>query len=158
MPVYNPDLTKVTTSFEVLPKDEYEFVIGEAKPFLRQNRKGEDSYGVRYSLKPAREDLAKKRIQPYSCYMQSEGGQSFTKQFLMAALGYGKGPAEEKRFDAEHATTDWSFNPETGEVGEIWTKPTGNTIFGSVDVSKNEENGEDQQQYKGWRSPLHGKK
>jgi hypothetical protein len=157
MPVYNFDPSTVSVSFDVLPKGEYEFEIGEPKPFLRQNREGNDSYGIRYPLKAVREDLAKKRIQPYSCYMQSEGGQSFTKQFLMAALGYGKGPKEEQRFNTDMATADWSFNPgdanTAGECGEIWHKPKGSRIFGNVDVSKDEQ-GNEQQQFKGWRSIL----
>lgn len=152
MPTFNFDPNKAQVSFDVLPKGEYEFTIGEPKPFFRQNSKGEDSYGIRFAMKCVTPGLESKRVQPYSCYMQSEGGQSFTKQFLMAALGYEKGPKEEQRFNEDMGGKDWSFDPESGSVGSAYSGAQGSRIIGIVDVSIDKDTGAEQQQWKGWRS------
>lgn len=150
MPRFEPNPASVVTSIEVFPKDDYEFIIGEPKTFFRQNQKGEDSYGIRISLSIGAGDYEKKRTL-VSLYFQSEGAQSMAKQFQMAALGYAKGRAEEQRFDKDWGAKDWSFDTDSGGVGDAWRELVGQRVIGSLDVSINNNTGDEQQNFKGWR-------
>ena len=153
MPRFEHNPSAVTTSIEVFPKDDYEFVIGEPKTFFGQNAKGNDSYGVRLPLTIGSGDYQGKRT-IMSLYFQSEGAQSMAKQFQMAVLGYGKGRAEEQRFNADWGGKDWSFDTDTGSVGDAWRELVGQRVIGSLDTRMG-DNGDEQQQFKGWR-PLAG--
>lgn len=149
-PRFENSPANVVATMEVFPKDDYLFGIGEPKPFFRQNSKGQDSYGIRLSL-VVKEGAYEKKRTVVSLYEHSEGAQMMGKQFKMAALGYGKGRAEEQRFDAEWGTKDWSFDTDSGAVGDGWRELTGKLIIGSLDVGINENSGDEQQQFKGWR-------
>lgn len=154
MPNYNYDPSSAVASFEVFPKDEYEVQIGEPKAFIKQSGEGDkahDSYGIRFPLIIKEGAYAGKKMF-YSTYLHSEGGQSFAKRFQMAALGYGKGKPEEDRFNNDMRGKDWSFDPETGGVGDAWREFVGKRIIVAVDVSKNTRSGDDQQQFTGFRS------
>ena len=150
MPRFEFDPTKVSASIEIFEKNEYEFQVGEPKSFMRKNRKNEDSYGVRFPL-TIMEGVHKGKRTVFSTYQQSEGAQAMTKQFLMAVLGYEKNRAGEDRFNEDVRGKDWSFDPETGAVGDIWREATGQRVYGSLDIAKNDETGDPMQQFKGWR-------
>lgn len=149
MPRFEANPASVTTSLEVFPKDDYEFVIGEPKTFFRQNSKGGDSYGIRLPLTIGTGDYQNKRTL-VSLYFQSEGAQSMAKQFQMAALGYGKGRTEEERFNKDWGGKDWSFDTDSGAVGDAWRELVGNRVVGTLDVTIS-DSGDEQQQFKGWR-------
>lgn len=151
-PRYNFDPSQASATIEVLPKATYEFQVGEPKSFIRQNSKDEDSYGIRYPLTVMTEGPHHNKRVYYSTYYQSDGGQGFAKQFLMACLGYAKTPAEEKRFNAEQGGKDWSYDPETGGVGDGYRQVTGQRVVGDLDISKNNRTGDDMQQFVGFRS------
>lgn len=149
MPRYENDPTKVASSIEVFPKDDYEFIVGEPKSFFRINAKGADSYGVRFPVSVAEGPYAGKRT-VFTTYQQSEGAQQMAKRFIMAVLGYGAARAEEKRFDADYAGKDWSFDTDTGAVGDMWREASGKRVIGSLDVRMGDD-GSEQQDFKGWR-------
>lgn len=151
-PRFEFDPTTVVASMEVFPKGEYECVIGEPKSFLRQAGEDKhDSFGIRYPLvlKLPSEYDGKRTL--FSTYYQSEGSQAMAKQFMMAVLGYGKGKPEEDRFDREYRGKDWSFDPETGGVADIYRELTGKRVIGTFDVQKNENSGDPMQAFKSWR-------
>lgn len=148
MPRFENDPTKVSASLEVLPKDMYEFIIGEPKSFHRINAAGNPSYGIRFNLTVA-DGAAKGKKILFNTYQQSEGAQAIGKQFVMAALGYGKGRAEEVRFDTDFAGKDWSFDTDTGACGDAWREVVGKRVVGNLEV-KIDNNGNEQQDYKGW--------
>lgn len=153
MPRYEFDPSKVAATIEVFPKGDYEFQVGEPKSFIRKNKKNEDSFGIRFPL-TIMEDMngghAKGKRTVNTGYQHSECAQAMTKQFVMAVLGYEGNQAGEKMFDAEQAGKDWSFDPDTGAVGDAWRQVTGKRVVGSLDVGKNEETGDPQQQFKKW--------
>lgn len=148
-PRFDNDPTKVQASFEVLPKDTYEFQVGEPKSFFRQNNKGNDSYGIRFPLVVMSDNAKGKRV-VFNTYQQSEGAQAMAKQFVMAVLGYGKGKTEEKRFDAEYAGKDWSFDTDTNAVGDMWRSVTGQRVVGDLDTQIS-DTGDEQQKFVQWR-------
>jgi hypothetical protein len=150
MPRYDSSPANVQASIEVFPKDDYLFIIGEPKPFFRVTQKGTDSYGVRLGLTVRDGSYEGKRTST-TLYYQSEGAQAMSKQFIMAALGYGKGKAEEQRFNQDWGTADWSFDTDAGTVGDAWRELTGKLVVGSLDVQIG-DNGDEQQQFKGWRA------
>lgn len=149
MPRYEASPAAVTASLEVFPKDDYLFIVGEPKTFARVNSKGNDSFGVRVSL-TIRDGQYEGKRAIHSLYFQSEGAQSMAKQFQMAVLGYGKGRAEEQRFNADWGAADWSFDTDSGTVGDAWRELVGKLVTGSLDVTISEQ-GDEQQQFKGWR-------
>jgi hypothetical protein len=148
---YEFDPNAVSATFEVFPKDDYEFSFGEPKAFERTNRKQQQSYGVRYGLTITTEGPFKGKKSSVSCYMHSEGGQAMAKQVIMAALGYKRTPEEEQRFNRDFAGQDWSFDPDNGSCGAVWRSIAGKRAVCSLDVGKNEENGEEQQKFASWR-------
>ena len=158
-PSFNFDPTKDTASSEVFPKDDYEIQVGEPKSFLRTAAKGtpneHDSYGVRFPLTIRGGEYEGKKINNFSVYHQSEGARAVGKQFLMAVLGYKKGKQEEQRFNEDMAGKDWKCDYETGAVGDAFREVTGKRVVGSLDVKKNPQNGEEQQDFKAWR-PISG--
>ena len=149
MPRFEHNPSEVTTSMEVFPKDDYEFVLGEPKTFFRVNAKGNDSYGVRFSLTVGDGTFKGKRTM-ISLYFQSEGARGMAKQFQMAALGYGKGRSEEQRFDKEWGGKDWAFDTDDSSTGDAWRELTGARVIGSLDTRMG-DNGDEQQDFKGWR-------
>lgn len=148
MPRYESNPSAVQSSIEVLPKDDYEFVVGEPKAFERTGAKGVN-YGVRYGLTVGSGDYNGKRT-VVTLYEHTEGAQSMAKRFKMAALGYAGGRAEEKRFDAEWGGKDWSFDTDSGSVGDAWRELVGQRVVGSLDV-RMDDNGNENQDFKGWR-------
>src|SRR5688572_10613127 len=83
---FNP--SDVTVGFKVFDKGSYELEIGEPKAFLGQGKDGRaDNYGVRYMCKIA-DGPNKGQKYMVNCYMHTEESQAFSKQFLMAALGF----------------------------------------------------------------------
>lgn len=158
---FNFDPNNVSATLEVLPKGEYEFEIRSKKSFLKQSGEDKhDSYGVRYNLTctlagQGREDCVGKKV-IFSTYMQSEGGQAMAKQFIMAALGYGKTRAEEERFNREQGAKDWTFDPNDGSVGEAYNQLDGARIIGGLDIQQNKNTEEPMQNFKNWRSITSG--
>lgn len=151
-PRFEFDPSTVVASIEVFPKQEYEVQIGEPKSFKRTaGDDNHDSFGVRFPINLKRPDEFNGKRTVYSIYLQSEGGQAMGKQMLMAALGYGKGTAEEKRFDADARGKDWSLDFETGGVGDAWREVTGKRAIVALDIAKNNRTGDPMQQFGGWR-------
>jgi hypothetical protein len=157
MPRYEFDPSQDNAVTLVLPKDDYEFVVGEPKSFQRKNAKNEDSFGVRYPLTVAEGQYQGKRIF-YSTYYQSQGGRDMAKVFLMAVNGYPRNAEGEEGFNEEFKGADWAFNPEDTSVGEAFRSVVGKRVRGSLDIqpAKDREGnltGEQNQQFQTW-SPL----
>lgn len=151
MPTYNNDPTKVAASFAVLPKDSYELIIGTPKAFFKGGQNGKaDNYGIRCPLTVATGQFAGTRGVPANLYQHTQDAESYSKQFIMAALGYDKGRDEERRFDNDMKGADWSFDTDTGAVGDAWRQLEGKRIIGDYDV-KLGDNQQEQQNVLGWR-------
>lgn len=152
MPVFNNDPSKVSAGFTVLPKDDYELIIGSPKAFFKTGQNGKaDNYGVRFPLTVASGPYQGKKSVPANLYEHTEDAQSFGKQFKMAALGYGKGREEEERFDKDQAGKDWSFDTDSGACGDAWNEMTGKRVVGSYDIQiATDGSGNEQQKVLGW--------
>lgn len=152
MPIYNNDPSKVVATFEVLPKDDYEMIVGEPKAFFKPGSDGKaDNYGVRFPVTVASGPMEGKKGQPVNCYQHTDGAQQYSKGFQMAAAGFGKGRAEEQRFDAEAAGKDWSFDTDSGQCGDAWREFTGKRVIAIYDIELNKDTGEQQQKVVGYR-------
>ena len=173
MPRYEPDLTQVSANIEVLPAGDYEFSIMEPKSFEKNKKDkegneipGSVSVGIRYPIKV--ENVISEGLDPNlvgkrqfnSVYIHNEGGMQFAKRFLMAALGSGGngcgGCVEaERAFDASDRGSDWSVDPESGAVGDVWREAVGQRIVGALGVqlqTLGANQGEPQQTFEGWRT------
>lgn len=130
---FNP--TEVSAGFPVFDKGAYQFVIGEPKSFYKAatDPAKKDNYGVRYVLKVNDGvDKDKKFIQ--NCFMHTPESAGFSKQFMMAALGYKKD--EEKRFDEEQGGQDWSYDPDNNSCGDGWHQLKGHVVEIEFDTPK----------------------
>lgn len=158
-PRYVYDPSKVSSSIEIFPKNDYEFIIGEPKAFKGANQQGQENFGVRVALTHAEGEFRGKKT-VYTMYMHSEGAQSMAKRFHIAAYGFpqnGQNLAQgEQAFNEAHGGDDWSFDPDTGSVGDAWAKMAGGRIIGSLDVKKNNKDDSPQQDFKSWRPAIVG--
>lgn len=155
-PRYEFDPTNVSVSFAKLDKDSYEMQVGEPKAFQRENKKGETTVGIRFPLTVKGGNFDGKRPQPHNGYMTNEGSQSFTKSFVMSVMGFSRTPEGEEAFNTEMRGSDWSFDPETGAVGDAWRKVTGKRVIVDVDLQPAQDangnpTGEFNNQYTGFR-------
>lgn len=154
---YSHDPTQVTASLTILPKDEYEFVIGKPKPFERTAKAGHQSYGVRFPLTVVGgSQNGKKTV--YSLYLHSEGGQQMAKRFQIAVGGLTVNEKNEKIWDQQNAGRDWGYDPESGEVGEGWKEYEGVHVVCDLDVEivKNDKDEDVESQIWGTWRPLEG--
>jgi len=157
-PQYSPDPSQVSAFFHIFSKGDYLFDVGEGKPFEGVNAKGDSNAGVRYPLICTDviegDSSAKGKRQMFTCYIHSEGAMSFSKRFLMAALGYEANNEGEMRFNAESQGKDWRVdpNPEAPYVGEMWKAPAGASLVIHASAGLN-DSGDKQQKWDGF-SPL----
>jgi hypothetical protein len=133
-PRYEHDPSKVSAVIAILDKGDYELIIGEPKAFFGAGKDGKaDNYGVRYPLTVA-EGPEKGSKTFYSAFIHSDGALSFSKQFLMAALGFKPTKEDEKRFNEKYQGSDWSIDTDTKGVGDVWREATGKRLMATVDV------------------------
>lgn len=142
MPRYTHDPSRVQATIAILSKAEYEFEIGQPKPFERTAKKGHQSYGIRFPITVVSAQGNGKRT-VYTCYLHSDGAAGMTKQFQMAVCGFEVKQENEQEFDEKYAGDDWSFNPETGEIGEAWQKFKGAHVVNDLDVEMRKQDPDD---------------
>lgn len=143
MPRFQHSPAAVTANFSVLPKGPYTLKIGEPKTFFKDNAANakENSYGIRFGLSvvsPAEQKMLKPA--PMNCYQHNEGSQAASKAFLIAAYGFKNNEEGEKAFNIATQDLDWSFDTDTGEVGEGWKKIAGQAINCDADITMYEGN------------------
>ena len=152
-PRYEPDLTKISATFELFSKGEYEFLVGEPKGFEQTTKTGKNagqqSIGVRYPIVLGEETNGHKAGSKNSinCYIHNDGSMGFSKQFLMACLGYPITNAGERKFDEDFRGQDWSVDADTGAVGDVWRQATGKRVRITADLGTNPTTGEPSNQF-----------
>ena len=155
MPRYTPNQTNASATFTIFPKDQYEFVIGEPKPFETTKEKDGVSsvvnHGIRYTLTCVSSGAFNGKKYIKTCYMHSAGSEDMTKQFMQAAHGFEMNSDGEAQFNDKILTLDQSYDPETGEVGDYWSSIKGGRILGVLEPKMYEN--KEQNSEKGW-SPL----
>lgn len=151
---YNPNLTTASAGILMLQKGDYELKISQPKTFKRQkveNGETKDIYGVQYSLTVENGDdqnVIGKNI-PLSLYMHSEAAFGINKRFVMAALGFALD--DEESFNEKYADADWGIDPDSGELGDIWTQVAGNRVACTADIVPDKRDRSRQQQQFSWR-------
>ena len=154
-PRYEHDATNVSSVIAILDKGDYELIVGEPKAFFNTGKEGKsDNYGIRYPLTVA-EGSEKGSKTFYNAFIHTDGSLSFSKQFLMAALGFKATKDDEKRFNEEFKGSDWGIDTDTKGVGDVWRQPTGKRLVASVDVTIQSEGanaGSPQQKWVKFRS------
>lgn len=153
MPRYEPDPSKALASgFEVYPKDTYEFIVGEPKAFYRDGQKGAN-WGVRFALTIANEGNYKGKKYFKTLWYHTQATEGMNKQFQMAVLGFKAGKEGENAFNAQYgaaAGADWSFDTDSGSVGDTWRELVGQRVVADLDVKLGADDTE-QQVERNWR-------
>lgn len=144
------DPSAVQSGMLVLPKDDYEFIIGEPKVFDGVNPEGKENYGIRVQLMVASEGEFKGKRVLQNFYMHSEEALPMLKAFQLAAFGFDvKGEKEfNELYKAENG--EWDIDFETKALGDYWRKLTGSRIAATADVKLNTKSGNEQNQFR-WR-------
>ena len=163
---YVADPTKDTAGFPVLPKADYRMKIGEPKAFKGETKEGanagQENFGVGIlctviegpvntdGLSSPHEALGKKAYN--RLYYHTQDSRNYSKGFILAAFGFSQ--REEEEFNAkieelraqnpEDPALDWSFDHDTGEVGEAWRALTNREIVASLSVVKDKNEKEQQ--------------
>jgi hypothetical protein len=151
MPRVEAHPANVSSTIEIYPKGTYELTIGSATGFSgKENEKGELASGVRYVLTIDKPGKYKGKRYIQNCYQHNENSQSFAKQFLMAALGYGRSRSEEERFNQDQKDVAWSYDTD-GPVSDGWNKLVGRTVIGDFDIQMNKQRPGEEQQKVTWR-------
>jgi hypothetical protein len=153
MPRYTADLSKANAGYVLLEKGDYEFTVGEPKTFYRsgtnqQTGEATESYGIQYPLTVVGGDQDGKNLN-IQLYLHTDKSFGMAKKFVMAALGYSLD--REKEFNADFEGADWSFDTDTQEVGDIWTKAAGTRLAATADIVNDKRNPERQNQQFNWR-------
>lgn len=135
---YDFDPTAVSATFKTFPKGDYEFSVGEPRSFKRTSNEGKETFGVRFPCKCEEvvsegDPKMKGERAVYSAYLHGEANP-FVKQFLMAVLGFSVDETGEKAFDEKYKGYDWSFDPDNGTVGDMWSTVTGGRLIASMDI------------------------
>ena len=152
---YNPNIMGSAATVLLLSKDTYQFVPSEPKTFKRtstdpKTKKEREIFGISYGLRVKGGQFDGKTI-PLQFYMHTEGGFGMAKQFIMACMGYEVTQEGEAQFNADHADADFSFDPDTNEIGEYWKKPTGALVEADCDERANPNNLNQKNQTFKWR-------
>lgn len=154
---YNHDPTQVVAALVVLPKDDYEFKVGKGKAFERTAKAGHQSYGVRFPMTVVGGPQNGKKTM-YSLYLHSEGGQQMAKRFQLACAGMTTNEKSEKLWDQNNAGKDFSYDPETGEVGEGWKEYEGVSVLCDLDIEMRKDDKDEEYESQVWGTfrPLEG--
>lgn len=147
---FNFPVADVAAGQEIFPPDTYNFEVGNSvKAFEgKEKEDGTKAYGIRLRLKIVSEGPHKNKGIPMSFYLHNEVSQQMTKRFIMAVLGYSQ--KQEKEFDAAYGAKDWSFDTETGEVGEVYRELEGKLVTCELAIQPNKQTGDEQQNFKRW--------
>lgn len=137
MPSFNPKPSEVSGLIQPLPKDLYEFVIGEPKViFKKDEATGETlNHGMSYTLTVADGEYAGKKAFP-RMYMHTQDAAARSKQFQIAAYGFTVDNAGEGEFNATYGDADWSYDTDTGAIGQAWLDLKGKRVKCEVGLSK----------------------
>lgn len=138
MPRYEHNPTTSHITLAQLPKGTYQVQLGEPKAWIRAanpEKQTKEQYGIRYGITVTSDGEHKGKRQMIQFDYTNEWGQAFGKQLVMAALGYTLDEASEDKFNADYADKDWSFDPETGAVGDVYREVTGKNIMVDTDIA-----------------------
>jgi hypothetical protein len=148
--------SEVEVGFPILPKGSYEIEVGEPKSFYRQGKADAknpgttkaDNHGVMYVSKVA-EGSEKGKKYVVNCYMHTPESQSFSKQFMMAVLGFKKD--QEEQFNAHTANWNWRYNPQDKTCSDGWHNLKNKRCIIDVDVVIDPVTQEKSQKFIGYR-------
>lgn len=130
----------VKSGIPLLGKGLYTFRVGDAEYFHNINEQmGTENFGIRYKLYTDDVDpsTGKTRAAPvlHNLWLHAEGAAPINKQFLMAALGYGR--KDEAQFDSDivaggEELAGWVDTDEK-TYGNIYNKVIGVSVSANVD-------------------------
>lgn len=145
-PAFNFDPTALQVALGAFTKGRYQFEVVSAKSYSRQKKDGAGNpiadsvvQGIYYGLKcvgapEGQESLVGQR-QLLNAMVHNEGSLGFSKQFVMAALGYNSRDINsENEFNKKFAGLSWSLDFATGGVGDMWSAPKGHVLSIECDI------------------------
>jgi len=133
MPRFTPNLSNVSAGIPLLDRGEYEFLVGESKPFIRVTEKdgvAKTLWGVVTSLKVTSEGAFKDKTIPWQMFMHTDASQPMIKQFLMAVYGFNKN--NEADFNVKFNEDDYIVDTEDNILGDVWTGIAGKYVRANV--------------------------
>lgn len=148
---YTPQVASALAGIPVLTNGQYEFSVGEMKPFSKTvpatSEKPEvTQWGIRTAIKvtatPEGDDDAVRFLNasiPHTLYMHGTSS-SMNKQFAMAALGYTLNRENEfnERFPDDADGENYFVDVENNSVGTVWRECVGKRVCARVTSKPNQ--------------------
>lgn len=153
MPRYTAPVAGELAGIPVLTNGEYEFTVGEMKPFEKEKpatdtKPAVTQFGIRTSLvvthTPEDDEDAKKYLNksiPHTLYMHGNSG-SMNKQFAMAVLGYKANQEEEfnEKYPDDVDGNNWHVDTDEQSIGDAWKELAGKRVRAKVTSKVNPMN------------------
>ena len=132
--------TKASIGFITLPKDRYEFEIGEPKAYER-TQKGKDGaddkivQGINWPLIVRSPGQYQNKVVFFRSAQDNDISLSQEKALMMAADGVEPKADNDEVWSLEHEGDDFSADTTSGVVGEGYRRHKGKRVFGEVDIT-----------------------
>ncbi|MCP4902596.1 MAG: hypothetical protein GY906_37000 [bacterium] len=165
---FAPDMAEVTAGFYMLDVAEYIFEIGKPKCIFYTKEDGTDVAGARLPLKVLGrvandgsleeiDGVTGKQTAPMRLYVHTEGAFGFTKQLILAAMGYSireEKQANEEYFEGTDFSVDVNDDDEDNieaSLGASWAQLEGKKVRLTADKGINPASKEEQQEYRSYQ-------
>jgi hypothetical protein len=140
--------TKATVGFITLPKDTFEFTIGEPKAYERTQKKdGAENLlqGIRWPLTVKSEGQFKGKTVFFTSTLGNDISLGQEKALMMSADGVEPTADNDEVWSLEHANDDFDADTATGVVGEGYNRHKGKVVMADVDITISNKDGNSQQ-------------
>lgn len=137
--------TKASVGFITLPKDTYNFRIGEPKAYERVAGKGTDKeqlqQGIRWPFTVESDGSFKGKTVFFNSTQGNEISLGQEKALMMAADGVEASADNDEVWSMEHENEDYDADTATGVVGEGYLRHKGKVVSADVDITTNTKDG-----------------
>lgn len=140
--------TKASVGFVTLPKDTYEFAIGEPKAYERiQKKDGAENtlQGIRWPLTVRSEGQMKGKTVFFTSTQGNDISLGQEKALMMSADGVEPTSDNDEVWSQEHENDDYDADTSTGVVGEGYLRHKGKIVSADVDITTSTKDGNTQQ-------------
>jgi hypothetical protein len=136
--------SKASVGFITLPKDTYNFKIGEPKAYERTVKKeGSETLqqGIRWPLTVESDGTFKGKTVFFNSTQGNEISLGQEKALMMAADGVEPTSDNDEVWSAEHENDDYDADTSTGVVGEGYLRHKGKIVSADVDITTSTKDG-----------------
>lgn len=148
MPRYDTNMAGVVASIiGNIPAGHYKFKINTPKAFAKFEEKDGikvlKNYGIRYPVEVVEVVTGDGKVgdkQFFTCYQHTKEAIEYAKAQHMVLCGFDQTREGEEAYNAKYLTGDYSFDTDSGEVGQAWKDCEGSYFEAVVSIKKDGDN------------------